>query len=149
MIEARERASVRRWCDWVDKQLAAPAEAVFVHGDFHPDNQLWDARDLRLLLVVDFETSGVAEPEYDFRVIPSFGPGIDLLTSTVDEYAALTGRRLSLERIMALHVRTTLGDALWRSEAGLPLLLPRPGGGTPDDYVDELAKRFALLGIET
>jgi hypothetical protein len=23
----------------------------------------------------DFETSGVAEPEYDFRVIPSFGPG--------------------------------------------------------------------------
>jgi hypothetical protein len=32
---------------------------------------------------------------------------------------------------MALHVRTTLGDALWRSEAGLPLLLARAGGGTP------------------
>lgn len=74
MIEARERGRVRRWCDWVDQQLAAPSEAVFVHGDFHPDNQLWDPRDLRLLLVVDFETSGVAEPEYDFRVIPSFGP---------------------------------------------------------------------------
>jgi hypothetical protein len=88
------------------------------------------------------------EPEYDFRVIPSFGPGIDLLTSTIDEYVALTGRRLSLERIMALHLRTSLGDALWRSEAGLPLLLPRPGGGTPDDYVEELAARFALLGIE-
>jgi hypothetical protein len=28
------------------------------------------------------------------------------------------------------------------------LLLPRSGGGTPDDYVDELAARFALLGIE-
>jgi hypothetical protein len=149
MIKARERARVRRWCDWVDEQLAAPTEAVFVHGDFHPDNQLWDPRDLRLLLVVDFETSGVAEPEYDFRAIPSFGPGIDLLSSAVDEYFVLTGRRLSIERIMALHVRTTLGDALWRSEAGLPLLLPRPGGGTPDDYVDELAKRFALLGIET
>jgi hypothetical protein len=88
------------------------------------------------------------EPEYDFRVIPSFGPGIDLLTSTIDEYVALTGRRLSLERIMALHLRTSLGDALWRSEAGLPLLLPRPGGGTPDDHVEELAARFALLGIE-
>lgn len=149
MVKARERAGVRRWCDWVDEQLAAPAEAVFVHGDFHPDNQLWDAGDLRLLLVVDFETSGVAEPEYDFRAIPSFGPGIDLLSSTVDKYVALTGRRLSLERIMALHVRTTLGDALWRSEAGLPLLLPRPGGGTPDDYVDELVKRFAQLGIAT
>jgi Phosphotransferase enzyme family len=139
MIKTRERARVHRWCDWVDEQLAAPAEAVFVHGDFHPDNQLWDPQELRLLLVVDFETSGVAEPEYDFRVIPTFGPGIDLLTSTVDKYVALTGRRLSLRRIMALHVRTTLGDALWRSEAGLPLLLPRPGGGIPDDYVDELA----------
>ena len=50
---------------------------------------------------------------------------------------------------MALHVCTTLGDALWRSEAGLPLLLPRPGGGTPDDYVDELAARLTLLRIET
>ena len=149
MIQSRQRARVRRWCDWVDEQLAAPAEAVFVHGDFHPYNQLWDAQELRLLLVADLETSGLAEPEYDFRSIPSFGPGIDLLRSTVDKYVALTGRRLSLERIMALHLRTTLGDALWRSEAGLPLLLPRPGGGTPDDYVDELAERFALLGIET
>jgi aminoglycoside phosphotransferase (APT) family kinase protein len=132
MIEARQRARVRRWCDWVDARLAAPTEPVFVHGDFHPCNQLWDPRVPRLLLVADFETSGIAEPEYDFRAIPSFEPGINLLTSTVDEYVALTGRRISLERVMALHVCTTLGDALWRSEAGLPLLLPRPGGGTPD-----------------
>jgi hypothetical protein len=114
-----------------------------------PYNQLWDPRELRLLLVADLEASGVAEPEYDFRAIPSFGPGVDLLTSTVDHYVALTGRRISLERVMALHVCTTLGDALWRSEAGLPLLLPRPGGGTPDDYVDELAARLTLLRIET
>ena len=149
MIGVRKRARVCRWCDWVDEQLALPATMVFVHGDFHPYNQLWDAQELRLLLVADFEASGIAEPEYDFRVIPSFGPGTDLLTSTVDEYVTLTGKRLSLERIMALHLRTSLGDALWRTEAGLPLLLPRSSGGTPDDYVDELAARFALLGIET
>ncbi|MGH2887375.1 MAG: phosphotransferase family protein, partial [Solirubrobacteraceae bacterium] len=148
MIQPRQRVRVRRWCDWAHEQLAVPATIVFVHGDFHPYNQLWDAQELRLLLVADFETSGIAEPEYDFRAIPSFGPGIDLLTSTIDEYVALTGRRLSVERIMALHLRTSLGDALWRTEAGLPLLLPRPGGGTPDDYVDELAARFALLGID-
>jgi aminoglycoside phosphotransferase (APT) family kinase protein len=148
MVGAGRRALVHRWCDWVEEQLEAPAEAVFVHGDFHPYNQLWDADELRLVLVPDFETSGAAEPEYDFRVIPSFGPGVALLTSTIDEYVALTGRRLSLQRIMALHVRTTLGDALWRSEAGLPLLLPRPGGGAPDDYLDELAVRLSLLGIE-
>jgi Phosphotransferase enzyme family len=148
MIGARRRARVRRWCDWADEQLAAPTRMVFVHGDFHPYNQLWDAEELRLVLVADFEASGIAEPEYDFRAIPSFGPGIDLLTSTIDEYTVLTGRSLSLERIMALHLCTSLGDALWRTEAGLPLLLARPGGGTPDDYVDELAARFALAGIE-
>jgi aminoglycoside phosphotransferase (APT) family kinase protein len=57
MIQAGKRVRVRRWCDWVDEQLAVPTEAVFVHGDFYPDNQLWDPRELRLLLVVDFETS--------------------------------------------------------------------------------------------
>jgi hypothetical protein len=147
MVESRRRARLNRWCDWADEQLAAPAEAVFVHGDFHPYNQLWDARELSLLLVADFETSGIAEPEYDFRAIPSFGPGVDLLSSTIDRYVSLTGRRLSLERIMSLHLCTTLGDALWRSDAGLPLLLARPGGGTPDDYVDELEARLAQLGI--
>jgi aminoglycoside phosphotransferase (APT) family kinase protein len=149
MVAGGQRKRICRWCDWVDEQLAAPAEVVFVHGDFHPYNQLWDAPMLRLVLVADFEASGVAEPEYDFRVIPSVGPGVELLTATVKQYAVLTGRRLSLNRIMALHVRTTLGDALWRSEAGLPLLLPRAGGGTPADYVDELASRLALLGIQT
>jgi hypothetical protein len=39
-------------------------------------------------------------------------------------------------------------DRRHQPEAGLPLLLPRPRGGTPDHYVDELAARFALLGIE-
>jgi hypothetical protein len=28
------------------------------------------------------------------------------------------------------------------------LLLARPGGGTPADYVQELSERFALLGID-
>jgi aminoglycoside phosphotransferase (APT) family kinase protein len=141
MIHRRQRARVRRWCDWVDEQLAAPATFVFVHGDFHAYNQLWNAKELRLLLVADFEASGIAEPEYDFRAIPSFGPGVDLLASTIDEYAVLTGRQLSLERIMALHLRTSLGDALWRTEAGLPLLLPRPGGGTPDQSLRRRARR--------
>lgn len=112
MIESWRRARVNRWCDWADEQLAAPAEVVFVHGDFHPYNQLWHARELSLLLVADFETSGVAEAEYDFRAIPSFGPGVDLLSSTVERYVSLTDRRLNLERIMALHLCTTLGDAL-------------------------------------
>jgi aminoglycoside phosphotransferase (APT) family kinase protein len=62
MVGASPRERVWRWCDWVDEQLAAPAEDVFVHGDFHPYNQLWDPRELRLILVADSETSGVTEP---------------------------------------------------------------------------------------
>jgi hypothetical protein len=56
--------------------------------------------------------------------------------------------RYILEHIMALHVCTTLGDALWRSEADLPLLLPRSGGGTPADYVDELATPLTTVDAE-
>jgi hypothetical protein len=131
MIDSQQRELVQRWCDWADAQLSAPTEVVFVHGDFHAYNQLWDARHFRLLLVADFETSGAAEPEYDFRVIPSFGPGVDLLTSTVQQYTELTGRRLSVTRIMALHLCTTLGDALWRFEAGLPCCSHEPAEARP------------------
>ena len=50
---------------------------------------------------------------------------------------------------MAPRVRTTLGDAVWRLQAGpTPAALARPGGGTPSDYVDELTAVFALLDIE-
>lgn len=145
MIEPRRRATVRRWCDWVDDQLVSPADTVFVHGDFHPYNQLWDLDEPRLLAVVDFESCGLAEPELDLRVLPVFGPGVELLVSTVERYEALSARKLSLTRIMALHLLNYLGDALWRTEAGIGL--PEPGE-TPSAYVEEAAGRLAALGIE-
>ena len=37
--------------------------------------------------------------EYDFRAIPALGPGVDLLTATVDHYAVRSGRALTLGRI--------------------------------------------------
>ena len=146
MIEPPQRSKVSRWCDWVDSQLAPPADAVFVHGDLHPYNQLWDLDDEpRLLAVMDFETSGLSEPEFDFRVLPAFGPGVDLLVSTVNCYEALSARTLNLSRIMALHLLNYLGDALWRTEAGIRL--PEPGD-TPSAYVEEVAGRLAMLGID-
>src|SRR5581483_1391597 len=144
MIEPRQRAMVGRWCDWVDGQLATSAETVFVHGDLHPYNQLWDLEEARLLAVIDFEGSGVAEPEFDFRVLPVFGQGVDLLVSTVERYEALTARKVSLSRVMAHHLLNYLGDALWRTEAGLPL--PEPGD-SPSAYVAEASVRMAALGI--
>ena len=135
---------VLRWCDWADAVLALPAPAaVLVHGDLHGDNQVWQDDELRV--VVDFETIGAAEPEYDLRTFPGpgMGPGVQLLTATVRHYERLSGRQLSLERVMAWHVRTALGDVVWRTEAGIPLADHR----TPPDWIDDLAARFRGLGM--
>ena len=55
--------------------------------------------------------------------------------------SGLAGRRLSLDRIMAWHVRQALGDVLWRSEAGLPL----PDHRTPAGWVTDLEARFRAI----
>ncbi|HUC24654.1 MAG TPA: aminoglycoside phosphotransferase family protein [Streptosporangiaceae bacterium] len=139
-----QRPAIMRWCDWADAVLASPGESVLVHGDLHGDNQVWDHDKLRL--VVDLETAAAAEPEYDLRTFPgpAMGPGVELLTAVVRHYQQITGRQLSTDRVMAWHLRTALGDALWRSEAGIPLADHR----TPPEWVDDLAARFSLLGFD-
>ncbi len=146
-VRPEQRRLVRRWCDWADAVLASAAldaRTALVHGDLHGDNQVWDGNELRL--VVDFETVGAAEPEYDLRTFPGpgMGPGVQLLTATMRHYERLSGRALSLERVMAWHVRTALGDVVWRTEAGIPLADHR----TPPDWIDDLVARFQALGMD-
>jgi aminoglycoside phosphotransferase (APT) family kinase protein len=143
-IEPGSWPAVQRWCDWADEVLAVPAVPVLVHGDLHGDNQVWQ-RD-RLAVVVDFETAGLADPEYDLRAFPGpgLGPDLELLTATVRHYERLTGRPPAMDRIMAWHLRGALGDVLWRSEAGLPL----PDHRTPADWVGDLAWRFRELRLD-
>jgi hypothetical protein len=114
---------------------------VLVHGDFNGDNHLWDEETLRLRLVIDLETVGTGEPEFDLRCLPG-DCGIDLFTASVAHYEKLTGTKLDVDRIMAWHLRTVLGDALWRAEAGIPL----PDKRTPVQWVDDLTARFTVLG---
>ena len=142
-VRPDQHQTVMRWCDWADATLASPGPSVLVHGDLHGDNQVWDDEELRL--VVDFETIGVAEPEYDLRIFPGpgMGPGVELLTAIMRHYQQVTGRQLSADRVMAWHLRTALGDALWRSEAGIPLADHR----TPTAWVNDLSTRFSALGI--
>ncbi|MFI6831475.1 phosphotransferase family protein [Kribbella sp. NPDC050241] len=137
-----QRPAVMQWCDWADDVLATPGPNVLVHGDLHGGNQVWEGEHLRV--VVDFETAGLAEAEYDLRALPGTGPGVELLTATLHHYKQLTGHELSAERVMAWHLRNALGDALWRSEAGVPL----PDHRTPHAWVDDLAQRFTALGID-
>jgi aminoglycoside phosphotransferase (APT) family kinase protein len=142
-IRPGQRAPVLRWCDWTDRVLSVPADRVVVHADLHGDNMVWDGG--RLRVVLDFETVGLADPEYDLRAFPGpgLGPGLELLLATIGHYERFAGRPVRLDRVMAWHVRTALGDALWHTEAGLPL----PDHRTPPEWVDDLAARFAWLGI--
>jgi aminoglycoside phosphotransferase (APT) family kinase protein len=141
LVRPDQRDRVLSWCDWADRALAAPGRTVLVHGDFHGDNHLWDRETLRLRLVVDLETVGTGEPEFDLRCLPG-DCGIELFTATVAHYEKLTDTTLDMDRIMAWHLRTVLGDALWRAEAGIPL----PDKRTPAQWVDDLTTRFAVLG---
>ncbi|GIF45924.1 phosphotransferase family enzyme [Asanoa ferruginea] len=130
-LEPDQSGAVSRWCQWADAALARPRPAVVVHADLHGDNQIWAGDELRI--VVDFENVSLAEPEYDLRAFPGTGPGVELLTATTRHYERITGRHLSIDRVMAWHLRTVLGDTLWR------------GGPLP---IDDLAARFAELGID-
>jgi hypothetical protein len=96
--------------------------------------------------VVDFETVAAAEPEYDLSCFPGpgLGPGVELLTATVRHYEQAAGYPLSVERIMAGHVRQALGDVVWRTDLGIHLADHR----TPPDWVDDLAARFRALSID-
>jgi aminoglycoside phosphotransferase (APT) family kinase protein len=143
-IRPGQRRTVSRWCDWADAVLASPGPAVLVHGDFHGNNQVWDHDELRL--VMDFATTGAAEPEYELRTFPGpgLGPGLELLTAVMRHYQQATGRQLSADRLMAWHLRQALYDTLWHSEAGLPLNDHR----TPPQWIDDLAARFSALSID-
>jgi aminoglycoside phosphotransferase (APT) family kinase protein len=142
-VRANQLEMIHRWCDWVDCVLQLQGEDLFVHGDLHGHNQVWEQNQLRLRVVVDYEHGAAGEAEYDFRYLPAQGPSVDLLLSTAAHYQNLTKRSLDIEHVMAWHIRTVLGDALWRSEGGVPL----PGGGTPPEWVDELRIRLDGLGL--
>lgn len=139
----RHRAQLAlQWCDWVDEVLVTPSRRqVLAHGDLHGYNQVWDRTTWKLRLVADFEVSGPADPEYDLRYFPPFEPTLGLVRGICERYTALTGFSMDMRRAMAWHIRTALGDALWRSEAGVPL----PAGGTPASYVDDIDRKLEEL----
>ena len=91
-VRPDQRRAIMRWCDWADAALASPGPTVLVHGDLHGDNQVWNHDELRL--VVDFETVGAAEPEYDLRALPGTDPGVELLTATMRHYQQITGHQV-------------------------------------------------------
>ena len=146
LVDGHRAASVLRWCAWVDGVLSGPSGMpdVLLHGDLHGHNQVWNPVTSALLAVVDFEGCALGDPHFELRYMPGYAPHLDLTRAVIDAYERHSGRRLAIERVLAWHVLTALGDALWRTEAGIAL----PGGGTATTYVDELSRRLASLGLE-
>jgi len=87
------------------------------------------------------EEMSLGDLHYDFRYLPAQESSVELFTLVATAYAALTGKQIEIERVMAWHIRTVLGDALWRGEAKVPL----PGGGTVQLWIEQLAARMAEL----
>jgi hypothetical protein len=138
----RHVAQVHRWCDWVDdaQAAAAPAPPVLLHGDLHGHNVLCEHG--RVTYVLDYDGVSRGDHHFDFRYLPDMSAeGIELFSAAVCRYEALSGRAVSPASVLAWHIRTVLGDALWRSEAGVEL----PGGGTVDEWVVGLRQRMTDL----
>ncbi len=145
LVDLQRGALVHGWCEWVDAVLSKerPSPAGFVHGDLHGYNQVWDQAERRLVGVVDFEESGVCDPHFDLRYLPGNARSLDVVFSTIGAYEQRSGRHVAIERVMAWNVLTVLGDALWRTEAGVSL----PGGGDAASWVDDLSDRLSLVGV--
>jgi aminoglycoside phosphotransferase (APT) family kinase protein len=144
VVQAARAGRVRMWCDWIDDVQQRPApEPTVVHGDLHAHNLVVSEDGRQLRLVVDFGEAALGDPAYDFRYLVAMRHDLDWFTACHSAYERRTRRRLPLERILAWHIRTALGDALWRTERSH---LPLPGNLSPDDYVDDIARRVAHLG---
>ncbi|HEY0477629.1 MAG TPA: phosphotransferase [Kofleriaceae bacterium] len=132
-LDAAHVPLVHRWCDWTDHVQARPTgERVLLHGDVHGHNLL--VHEGRLRCVLDYDAVSLGDHHYDLRYLPTNEPTIGFLVRTAEEYERRTGRVVEPAPLLAWHIRTVLGDALWRSEAGVPL----PGGGTVHEWVEEL-----------
>ena len=141
VLDSRRRALVGRWCDWADGALTAISpSAALLHGDFHGYNLVVDDS-MTVQVVLDLEEASIGDFHYDFRYLPAQEPTLRLFRATVASYERLAGRHVALDRVMAWHLRTVLGDALWRTEANVAL----PGGGTPEKWIDELDARMTTL----
>jgi aminoglycoside phosphotransferase (APT) family kinase protein len=111
---------IHRWCDWVDEVQAGRAgERVLLHGDVHGYNLLADAGGLRCVL--DYGDVSAGDHHFDFRYLPAIERTIGFFCHAAEEYERRTGRAVEPGPVLAWHIRTVLGDALWRSEARVSL----------------------------
>lgn len=136
MVRADQWPEVLPLLDRVECVLsAAGPKTTVLHGDLHGYNMVWDGRSL--VAICDFESLTVGDPSFEARYLPDNAPTQAYFLAVLDGLRR-AGHDDDLERALAWHVLTRLGDAQWRMLAGVDL----PGGGTPEQWVDDF---FATL----
>ena len=129
-LSADDARLVTRWCDWIDQvQEGANGDVVLLHGDLHGYNLL--EHEGQLVCLLDYGEVSEGDHHFDFRYLPAMVGSIELFTAVAEAYERLTPRRVLPAPVLAWHLRTMLGDALWRSEANVPL----PDGGTVSEWI--------------
>jgi aminoglycoside phosphotransferase (APT) family kinase protein len=139
-VDPAHLPQIRQWCVWVDEvQGDLTGDHVLLHGDVHGYNLLVEAG--RLRCVLDYDAASVGDHHFDFRYLPAIEKTIGFFCRVAEQYERRTRRAVDPAPVLAWHIRTVLGDALWRSEAGVPL----PGGVTADQWIEEMKERIVQL----
>lgn len=133
---------VNRLLDWVDDVLAGPlrgpaATRVVLHGDWHGHNLVFSDDFHDLIGVLDLEEAAIGDRHYDLRYLPTQAPSLELLDEVIAGYEQVTTIALQRKRILAWHVLTDLGDALWRTEAGVEVVAG-PVGRRAEDLLERV-----------
>jgi aminoglycoside phosphotransferase (APT) family kinase protein len=77
-MAVRERDSVRplpllvMLAEWLVSNAPAPIAPTIVHCDYHLDNTLFDAHEPRLLAIIDWEMTTIADPRVDLGLVLMF-----------------------------------------------------------------------------
>ena len=113
---------IQELIDWVESMLStSPAgrtgDDVLLHGNWHSHNLIFSYGYQQLMGVLDFEEASIGDRHYDFRYLPSMASTFALLNELIFYYERLANVTLNFDRILAWHVLTDLGDALWNTEA--------------------------------
>ena len=116
LLSAPTWRRIERVLSGVDAVLAEPEPQVVVHGDWHGHNLVFNQAFDRIIAVLDFAETGIGDAAFDLRYLPRQSPTLDLLDAAIDAYRAATGHQVSRDRVLAWHVLTDLGDALWRTD---------------------------------
>jgi aminoglycoside phosphotransferase len=142
LLEVAQRDWVAEACRAVEAVLAPAADAVVLHGDVHGWNLVANPSRTAVVGVVDVDDIALGDLHFDLRYVPALAPSLDLFRATTSAYAALTGRDVDRERALAWHVLTDLGDALWRTEAGVEVV-----AGPIGARVTALRERLRAAGV--